>query len=138
VGHESANSYTIDTAAKLAGAAAIVNGLINENCKIYTGAEVLSADVWNNSSYVNNATGPKANAIALRMITVSGVDSFNGKTLYFTQDLDMVPETTCPSAVSNLMTLNDTTTKISRLFQRHIDGQDIRSISSATVTPTII
>ncbi|MBR5259974.1 MAG: hypothetical protein IKV48_05845, partial [Eggerthellaceae bacterium] len=41
-----ASQYTVSTAAQLAGVSALVNGLVNESCKVYTGSEVLSASEW--------------------------------------------------------------------------------------------
>ncbi len=123
VGHKNADSYTINTAAKLAGAAAIDNGLINEDCKVYTGSAVLTAAQWNDSDYVNNATGTHGACNRSTDDYSYGVDDFNGKTLYLTEDLDMSAGNYMPLGGQFLMTDEDTHTKIGSSFCGTFEGE---------------
>lgn len=122
VGHENAASYTISTAAQLAGVAAIGNGLVNTGCSVYTGSAVVSAADWNNSTYVNNATGTHGACNRSTDDYSYGVDDFNGKTLTVTADLDMSAGNYMPIGGQYLMTTNDSDTKIGSSFCGTFEG----------------
>lgn len=117
-----AGIHIIDTAAKLAGAAAIVNGLVNDGCRVYTGSAVLSADEWNNSDYVNTASGAKGKNNQSSGDYCYGVDDFSGKTLLLVSDLDMTGGNYMPLGGQYLMKSEDETTKIGSSFCGVFDG----------------
>lgn len=120
--HESSNSYTINTAAKLAGVAAICNGLVNDNCKVYTGKAVINAAEWNDSSFVNNDTGNHGACNRATDDYSYGVDDFNGKTIKLTKNLDMSTGNYMPIGGQYLMEIDDHNTKIGSSFCGMFDG----------------
>ncbi len=95
IGHEDDTTYEISTAAELMGAAALVNGLVNEDCKVYTSeTEYHDASWWNDKAngWVNENTTDGSGGSGLNMSTDTyhyGVEDFNGKTIKLTSNLDM-------------------------------------------------
>lgn len=122
IGSEGSSSYTLGTAAELAGAAAIVNGLVNENCKVYTGSEVIDAAVWNNSAYVLNSSGSTGSNNRATDDYSYGVEDFNGKTIYLDANLNMSAGNYMPLGGQYLMKKNDSSTKIGSSFCGVFDG----------------
>mgnify|MGYP000174548925 CR=1 FL=1 len=121
-GHESDKSYSINTAAKLAGAAALVNGLVNSDCRVYTGKEVLSAAKWNQSQYVNKETGTNGENNEATAVYHYGIETFKDKTLKLTKDLDMSGGNYMPLGGQYLMDDEKTATKIGSSFCGVFDG----------------
>ncbi len=121
--NRSDSSYTISTAAELAGAAALVNGLVNSDCVVYTGSEVITAKNWNNSSkYVNTDTRKSGDNNQATDTYHYGIESFKGKTLYLSANLDMSGGNYMPVGGQYLMEKNDTKTKIGASFCGMLDG----------------
>lgn len=122
-GNESDDSYTISTAAELAGLAALVNGLVNSDCKVYTGDDVMSAAKWNKSKYVNSDTassvGENNDATAAYSY---GIETFKDKTIELRSNLDMSGGNYMPIGGQYLMKKNDSSTKISASFCGMFDG----------------
>ena len=121
-----ASSYSISTAAQLAGVAAIVNGLVNDDCVVWTGTRWIPAVEWNASSYVNTEEneendGPQGNNLSTATYHY-GVDDFNGQTIQITSDLDMSAGNYMPIGGQYLMSLNDYSTKLSSSFNGTFDG----------------
>ncbi len=123
IGHEKQTSYTIDTAAKLAGAAAIVNGLVNKDTSVYTGQAVIPASEWNDSKYVKNGTGTHGACNRATDDYSFGVDDMNGKTLRVTADLDMSAGNYMPLGGQYLLASDDKNTKLGSSFCGSFDGQ---------------
>ncbi len=122
IGHENDSVYTIDTAAKLAGAAAIVNGIVNDNCMVYDNKDVVSADIWNDSKYVNNATGTHGECNRATDDYSYGIENFNGKTLKLTADLDMSAGNYMPIGGQYRMNVENKNSKIGSSFCGIFDG----------------
>ncbi|MCD7947961.1 MAG: hypothetical protein LUG13_06675 [Oscillospiraceae bacterium] len=135
LGHESADSYDIDTAAQLAGVSALVNGLVNEACVVWTSStQSMTAAQWNdvNGQYVTQAgdtsTGGSNNSTDTYHY---GIENFDGKTVRLTADIDMgatfayggwTGPNYMPIGGQYLMTPNDTTTRIDASFCGTFDG----------------
>ena len=122
IGKENRSSYNISTAAQLAGVAALVNGLVNEDCKVYTGTDVYTAAQWNSSPYVLGDTGTSGPNNQSTNAYHYGIENFNGKTLKITADLDMSKGNYMPIGGQYLMTDEDTSTKIDASFCGVLDG----------------
>ena len=120
---ETQGSYTIYTAAELAGVAALVNGLINNGCKVYTGEEVLSAEKWNNSAYVKNGSGTSGGNNQSTNDYSYGVENFDGWTIALGADLDMSAGNYMPIGGQYLMHDENTSSKIGSSFCGFLDGQ---------------
>ena len=116
--------YSIDTAAKLAGAAALINGLVNTDCKVYTGNDVFTAEEWNNGSYVFNAIGSSGSNNKSTNEYHFGITRFDGVTLRLEEDLDMRGGNYMPLGGQYLMSRNDDRTKVSASFCGFFDGQE--------------
>ncbi len=119
-------SFTISTAAQLAGAAAIVNGLVNYDCLVYDGTKWIKAENWNSDDrYVFTGTTDNSGPNGQNKSTETyhyGVDNFNGKTLLVTADLDMSAGNYMPIGGQYLMEKNDYATKLSASFNGTFDG----------------
>lgn len=121
-------TFDISTPSQLAGLAAIVNGLYNTDITDVIGDKSVIVD--------NKVTGAE-NGGGLNMSTATyhyGADSFKGKTIRLTADLDMGGKYDAVTATWSgpnympiggqyLMTPNDSTTKISSSFCGTFDGQ---------------
>ena len=116
IGHESDSSYSISSAAKLAGAAALVNGLVNEECTVYTGNKAYSAEEWNTSEYIKKATGSSGGNNMSTANYSYGITDFRNKELRVTTDLDMSEGNYMPIGGQYLMKKNDSSTKIGSSF----------------------
>ncbi len=122
IGHEDESSYTIDTAAKLAGAAALVNGIVNNDCMIYDAKDVISAGDWNDSEYVKNGTGTHGACNRSTDDYSYGIETFSGKTLKLTADIDMSAGNYMPIGGQYRMDVTDKNTKIGSSFCGVFDG----------------
>lgn len=122
-GHESDKTYVLDSAPAMAGAAALVNGLVNSNCVVCTGTQTLTAEEWNNSSYVLNGSGTHGSCNRATDDYSYGGENFRGKTLLLEEDLDMSAGNYMPIGGQYLMDDEDTDTKISSSFCGIFDGQ---------------
>jgi hypothetical protein len=137
IGNEGASSYTISTAAQLMGVAALVNGLVNEDCLVYVSdTEYMTAADWNKSDYVKVSTNSDSGAGGNNLSTDTyyyGVTDFNGKTITLTANIDMggvydfesdtwSGPNYMPIGGQYLMTKNDSSTKIGSSFCGTLDG----------------
>lgn len=122
IGREKKTVYVIDSAAKLAGAAALTNGLVNPDCLVFTGEGAVPAETWNNSKYVLNGSGTHGGCNRATDDYSYGVESFNGKTLLLSCDLDMSAGVYMPPGGQYLMEDENTATKISASFSGTFDG----------------
>lgn len=120
--NENKSVYTIDTAAKLAGAAALVNGIVNNNCMIYDGEQVFSADKWNDSEFVNNGTGTHGECNRATDDYSYGIENFNGKTLKLTADIDMSAGNYMPLGGQYRMDVKNPNSQIGSSFCGIFDG----------------
>lgn len=116
------SSYSINTAAEFAGVAALVNGLVNEDCRVYTGSAVYSASEWNNGIYVNADIGTTGSNNQATANYWYGVTRFHGVTIYLQSDLNMSAGNWMPIGGAYLMTDEDTSTKVGGSFCGVLNG----------------
>ncbi len=135
-GHENDKSYKISTAAQLMGVSALVNGLVNENCKVYTTTtQYIDASEWNkNNQYVITAKSSDSGSTGQNMSTETyhyGIEDFNGKTVTLTKNVDMGGSYSygswfgpnfMPIGGQYLMKKDDSSTKLSSSFCGTFDG----------------
>jgi hypothetical protein len=130
--YESTSSYSIGASSELMGAAALVNGLVNENCVLYLwDGTTMTAAEWNRSEYVLNADGTTGGNNMSTNNYYYGKYDFNGKTILLTADVDMGATYSygswygpnyMPLGGQYLMTDEDTRTKLSSSFCGTFDG----------------
>ncbi|MDR0916846.1 MAG: S-layer homology domain-containing protein, partial [Oscillospiraceae bacterium] len=113
----SASTYHIKTPAQLAGLAALVNGLYNDEIDTIVG----------NTAYIQvlNGYGTESGE-GYNMSTPSyhyGAYNFAGKTVYIDNDIDMGTANYMPIGGQYLMTPFDATTRIDASFNGVFDGQ---------------
>ena len=124
-GHEDDSVYKISTAAQMAGLSALVNGLVNTSCIVYTGGARYSASQWNSDGrYVYDDVG-STGANSQNKATASyhyGIEDFNGKTIKLTASLDMEKGNYMPVGGQYLMTDEDSATKLGSSFCGVFDG----------------
>jgi hypothetical protein len=117
-----ATSYHISKPAQLAGLAAIVNGIYNED-SIVVGDDGQTKKIVDNKATSSDASGPQGNNMSTAAFHY-GDDNFAGKTVYLDADLDMGGSGTnyMPVGGQYLMAKNDYDTKISASFNGTFDG----------------
>ncbi len=126
---KSAKELHISTPAQLAGLAAIVNGIYNDDITNVIGDKSVITD--NTDETENSGAGGNNKATSQYHY---GSDSFSGKTVYLDADIDMggVYNTSTgkwsgpnymPIGGQYLMKENDSTTKLSASFNGTFDGQ---------------
>lgn len=143
--YDATDSYTIKTPAQLMGLAALVNGLVNEDCELYLwsghglstiegSTNKVSAAVWNSSTFVLEDTGSMSGGQGLNQATDDyhyGMYDFKDKTIILANDIDMGGDYSSgswsgpnymPIGGQYLMTDEDTSTKISASFSGTFDG----------------
>ncbi|MDR1328580.1 MAG: hypothetical protein LBK23_03160, partial [Oscillospiraceae bacterium] len=112
-----ASEYHISYPAELAGLAAIVNGIYNEDIRYIFGDE----------KYIVNNVVEGASSGGGNMTTGTyhyGADDFNGKTVYLDADINMgAGNNYMPIGGQYLMAKNDYSTKLSSSFCGTLDGQ---------------
>ena len=132
--YDNTDSYEISTPAQLEGLAALVNGLVNEDCTLYLwDGTKMSASAWNSSDYVNSAkndsSGPNGQNKATEEYHYGKYD-FKGKTISLKSDIDMggIYDSSwsgpnyMPVGGQYLMKKNDYSTKISATFNGTFEG----------------
>ena len=145
--YEDTRTYEISTPAQLMGLAALVNGLVNEDCTLYlweghglatvgSSSNEVSAATWNASKYVHESEGNMSGGQGLNESTDTyhyGEFDFKDKTIVLTRDIDMgasYDESSStwdgpnymPIGGQYLMEDEDTTTKLSASFNGTFDG----------------
>ena len=143
--YEETDTYEISTPQQLAGLAALVNGLVNEDCELYlwkghglatqgNSTNIVSAATWNASKYVNHDEGNMSGGNGLNQSTEKyayGSYDFKDKTILLTNDIDMGADydgsdwsgpNYMPIGGQYLMKDEDTSTKISSSFNGTFDG----------------
>jgi len=119
--NQTRTSYTISTAAELAGVAALVNGLVNADCKVWDGTRVYTATQWA-SSHAYDDVGTIGGNNQATAEYFYGITEFFGVTLTLASDLNMSAGNWMPIGGSYLMTKNVSATKISSNFVGIFDG----------------
>ena len=132
--YDDTDSYDISTPAQLEGLAALVNGLVNDDCTLYLwDGTKMSASAWNSSDYVNSGkndgSGPNGQNQATSEYHYGKYD-FKGKTISLKSDIDMGGEyksswsgpNYMPVGGQYLMKQNDYSTKISATFNGTFEG----------------
>jgi hypothetical protein len=114
------STYYINDAADLAGLAAIVNGIYNEDI-IYIVGDDGKTKIKATWSEDGDPDGPKGNNMSTARYSV-GTDDFNGKTVILNADINMGSANYMPIGGQYLMSKNDSTTKISSSFNGTFDG----------------
>jgi hypothetical protein len=114
------SSYYISTPAQLAGLAALVNGIYND--------EISPANIAGDSSYIKDNVATSSSDGGNNKSTYTyhyGSYNFSGATVYLTADIDMGGSNGAnymPIGGQYLMTKNDTSTKIDASFCGVFDG----------------
>lgn len=122
-GHEDEDTYVLDSAADLAGAAALVNGLVNDDCVVYTGSGVYTAAEWNSSGYVNSDESSSDGSNNRSTSKYSwGITSFRDKTLELGADLDMSTGNYMPVGGQYRMNVDVPETHLGSSFCGTLDG----------------
>jgi hypothetical protein len=114
------STYYINDAADLAGLAAIVNGIYNEDI-IYIVGDDGKTKIKATWSEDGDPDGPKGNNMSTARYSV-GTDDFKDKTVVLNADINMGPANYMPIGGQYLMSKNDSTTKISSSFNGTFDG----------------
>jgi hypothetical protein len=114
------STYYISDAADLAGLAAIVNGIYNEDI-IYIVGDDNHTKIKANWSEDLDPNGPNGNNMSTERYCM-GADDFAGKTVILTADINMGAANYMPIGGQYLMAKNDSTTKISSSFNGTFDG----------------
>ncbi|MBR5228556.1 MAG: S-layer homology domain-containing protein [Firmicutes bacterium] len=115
-------TYNISTAAEFAGVAALVNGLVNSNCKVYTGDAVYTASEWAASDYVAGGSGSTGGNNEATTYYHYGITNFDGVTINLLNSLNMSGGNYMPIGGSYLMTDENTSTKVGGSFYGILDG----------------
>lgn len=116
--YQSTRSYYIDTPAQLAGLAALVNGIYNEEIDAFAGDTSAIVDKTSSSE----DSGGQGNNMSTDTYHYGAYD-FNGKTVYLTADIDMSGGNYMPIGGQYLMKKNDSATKLGSSFCGVLDGQ---------------
>lgn len=132
-----ASLYRIATAAQLAGAAALVNGLVNENCRVFVSdTQYYPASWWNDTANGFTLSEGEEEREGSQNLSTElyhyGIESFKDKTIRLTSDLDMGGTQDAdgdwsgplymPLGGQYLMTPDDSLTKLSSSFCGTFDG----------------
>jgi hypothetical protein len=116
-----ASTYNISTPAELAGLAALVNGIYNDEIDTFAGdMSYVNANKEVNGEVYDPDTHFNASGTDIYHI---GDYDFAGKTVYLDADIDMSGGNYMPIGGQYLMSYNDPATKISSSFNGTFDGR---------------